>query len=69
VLHLGRQSPRSVGLVRFTSDLGLVIGPYLTGARSDAFGYGAPFLALPVMMLIASAVALQQVVAAGERRI
>jgi len=69
VLHLGRQSPRSVGLVRFTSDLGLVVGPYLTGALSDAFGYAAPFLVLPVMMLIASAVALQHVVTAGERRI
>ena len=69
VLHLGRQSPRSLGLVRFTSDLGLVVGPYLTGALSDAFGYGAPFLALPILLAAASVVALQQVIAAGDRRI
>jgi MFS family permease len=64
VLHLGNQSPRSIGMVRFTSDLGLVIGPYITGSLSDAFGYGAPFIALPAMMLIATAVAFRQLFAA-----
>lgn len=60
VLHLGAQSTRSVGLVRFSSDLGLVVGPYLTGALADAFGYKAPFVALPLLMLVASAFAFRQ---------
>jgi MFS transporter, Spinster family, sphingosine-1-phosphate transporter len=68
VLHLGNQSPRSIGLVRFTSDLGLVIGPYLTGALSDAFGYGAPFVALPLMMLSAIAIAVRQSRIAADSR-
>jgi hypothetical protein len=69
VLHLGGQSTRAVGFVRFSSDLGLVIGPFLTGAVSDAFDYEAPFLVLPVLMAAASLYALQQVIAAGDRRI
>ena len=67
VLHLGGQSTKSVGLVRFSSDLGLVIGPFVTGALSDAFGYRTPFIVLPVVMAIASLYAFQQVIAAGDR--
>jgi MFS family permease len=69
VLHLGGQGPKSVGFVRFSSDLGLVVGPFITGALSDAFGYQAPFVALPVLMAVAALFAIQQVVAAGDRRI
>jgi MFS family permease len=69
VLHLGQQSPRSIGLVRFTSDLGLVVGPYLTGALSDRYGYASPFIALPVIMLAASLLALRQAITAGDRSV
>jgi MFS family permease len=65
VLHLGKQSTRSISLVRFSSDLGLVIGPYLTGALADAFGYGAPFIALPAVMLATAAAAMVYARTAG----
>ncbi|MCC6793161.1 MAG: MFS transporter, partial [Thermomicrobiales bacterium] len=48
-------------LVRFSSDLGLVVGPYLTGALADAFGYGTPFIVLPAVMLAAAVVALRTI--------
>jgi DHA1 family bicyclomycin/chloramphenicol resistance-like MFS transporter len=67
VLHLGGQSTRSVSLVRFTTDLGLVTGPYLTGTLSDAFGYGAPFIALPAMMVVATLVAIWRFHAASDQ--
>jgi MFS family permease len=69
VLHLGGQSTRAVGMVRFSSDLGLVIAPYLTGALSDAFGYRSPFVALPLVMAGASIWAIQQAWSAGSRRV
>jgi MFS family permease len=69
VLHLGGQSTRSISMVRFSSDLGLVIGPYLTGALSDAFGYGTPFIALPAVMLVTALFALRQTMRAGEQRL
>lgn len=49
VLQRGGLSGRAVGMVRLSSDLGLVIGPYVTGALSDAFGYRTPFVALPIV--------------------
>jgi predicted MFS family arabinose efflux permease len=49
VLQRGGLSGRAVGMVRLSSDLGLVLGPYATGALSDAFGYRTPFVALPVV--------------------
>ncbi len=52
VLQRGGRSGRAVGLVRLSSDLGLVVGPYLTGAIADWQGYGAPFIALPLLTTI-----------------
>ncbi|MEQ1843091.1 MAG: MFS transporter, partial [Verrucomicrobiales bacterium] len=60
VLHLGGQSAKAVSMVRFSSDLGLVLGPYVTGVISDFFGYRAPFVALPLMMIVATFFALHQ---------
>lgn len=50
LLHLGGQSGRAVGMVRFSSDLGLVVGPFVAGALADQFGYRAPFVAFSVMV-------------------
>jgi MFS family permease len=49
VLRRGAGSSRAIGLVRLSSDLGLVIGPIVAGAMQDILGYGAPFVALPVL--------------------
>jgi MFS family permease len=49
VLRRGAGSSRAIGLVRLSSDLGLVIGPIVAGAMQDVLGYGAPFVALPVL--------------------
>jgi predicted MFS family arabinose efflux permease len=66
VLHLGGQSTRAIGYLRFSSDLGLVVGPYATGTLSDHFGYGAPFLALSIVMALAALVALWMAHRAGD---
>lgn len=60
VLQRGGLSGRAVGMVRLSSDLGLVLGPYATGALSDAFGYRTPFLALPIVTAGAVIVALRE---------
>ena len=59
VLQRGGLSGRAVGMVRLSSDLGLVLGPYVTGALSDAFGYRTPFIALPIVTAVAVILALR----------
>jgi len=59
VLQRAGLSGRAVGMVRLSSDLGLVVGPYVTGALSDAFGYRTPFLALPIVTVGAVILALR----------
>lgn len=43
VLRLGGGGGRAVGLVRLTSDVGLVIGPAVVGVVTDSSGVAAPF--------------------------
>jgi DHA1 family bicyclomycin/chloramphenicol resistance-like MFS transporter len=59
VLQRGGLSGRAVGMVRLSSDLGLVLGPFATGTLSDAFGYRTPFIALPIVTGIAVILALR----------
>ncbi len=49
VLQRGGRGAKAVGLVRLSGDLGLVVGPYLTGALADWRGYHIPFFALPLL--------------------
>jgi hypothetical protein len=58
VLRRGAGSSRAIGLVRLSSDLGLVVGPIVAGAMQDVFGYGAPFAALPVLTGLSLAAAV-----------
>ena len=51
VLHRGGAGSRAVGTLRQTSDLGLVVGPLAAGSMIDAIGYGAPFVAFPILMV------------------
>jgi MFS family permease len=60
VLQRGGLSGRAVGMVRLSSDLGLVLGPYATGALSDAFGYRTPFVALPMVTALAVILAVRE---------
>jgi DHA1 family bicyclomycin/chloramphenicol resistance-like MFS transporter len=53
VLHGAGRGGRAVGIVRLSSDLGLVLGPYISGTLQDAAGYRAPFAILPVFTVIA----------------
>ncbi len=46
VLRLGGGGSRAVGLLRLTSDIGLVAGPVTIGLLADAAGVGAPFVVL-----------------------
>jgi DHA1 family bicyclomycin/chloramphenicol resistance-like MFS transporter len=57
VLHRGGAGSKAVSMLRQTSDLGLVVGPVIGGSIADAFGYGAPFIVYPVVMLAVTAVA------------
>lgn len=54
VLHRGGAGSRAVGTLRQTSDLGLVVGPLAAGSMIDAIGYGAPFIAFPILMVSAA---------------
>ncbi len=55
VLHRGGAGSKSVGSLRQTSDLGLVVGPIVGGALADSFSYSAPFIVYPILMLMAAA--------------
>jgi hypothetical protein len=38
-------------MMRLSSDIGLVVGPWVSGVLMDALGYGAPFAILPVITI------------------
>jgi MFS family permease len=46
ILRHGGGASRAVGMVRLSSDVGMVAGPAAAGWLADAAGYGAPFAAL-----------------------
>lgn len=54
VLRRGHGTSHAVGLLRLSSDLGLVVGPVVAGAVADWQGYGAPFVLLPAIMTLAT---------------
>ncbi len=58
LLHLGGQGGKAVGLMRLSSDVGLVLGPAAAGALADLAGAEAPFIVLAVLtVVVAGAVA------------
>jgi MFS family permease len=59
LLRLGGGGGRAVGLVRITSDTGMVLGPVAAGMLVDEFGVRAPFLALSALSLLGAAMALR----------
>ncbi len=54
LLRLGGHGGRAVGLVRLTSDVGLVAGPAAVGLLADTAGVGAPFVALAALSAAAA---------------
>jgi len=54
LLRLGGHGGRAVGMVRLTSDVGLVVGPAAVGALADAAGVGAPFVVLAAVTALAA---------------
>ena len=54
LLRHGGGGGRAVGMVRLTSDVGLVVGPAGVGALADAAGVGAPFVALAALAAVAA---------------
>ncbi|MGH2562331.1 MAG: MFS transporter [Thermomicrobiales bacterium] len=54
VLHGAGRGGRAVGMVRLSSDFGLVVGPAVAGVLQDVAGYGAPFAVLPVISAVAA---------------
>ncbi len=58
VLQASHGSSAAIGTLRLSSDLGLVVGPLLAGLVADRYGFGAPFQVLPVLMLLALAMAI-----------
>lgn len=58
LLRLGGGGGRAVGMVRITSDIGMVIGPLVCGMVVDHFGVRAPFLALAALTLVGAILAL-----------
>ena len=58
VLRAGGAGGRAVGLLRLTSDIGLVAGPVLAGLLADRAGTAAPFVVLAGLTAAGAAVAL-----------
>lgn len=58
LLRLGGGGGRAVGMVRVTSDVGMVVGPVVAGVLVDRSGVTAPFVALSALSLVAAAIAL-----------
>ncbi len=54
LLRLGGGGGRAVGMVRLTSDVGLVAGPAAVGALADAAGTAAPFPVLAALTAVAT---------------
>jgi MFS family permease len=54
VLRLGGRGGRAVGMVRLSSDIGLVAGPAAVGALADVAGYASPFVALSLLSALAA---------------
>ena len=61
LLRLGGHGGRAVGLVRLTSDIGLVAGPTAVGILADTAGVQAPFVALAIATGVGAAVAWRSV--------
>jgi MFS family permease len=57
LLRLGGQGGRAVGMVRLTSDIGLVAGPAGVGVLADVAGVRAPFAALAGLSALAAVAA------------
>ncbi|CAN5519959.1 hypothetical protein BH09CHL1_BH09CHL1_00810 [soil metagenome] len=52
LLQRGGRGGKGVGMLRLSSDLGLVLGPAAVGALADIAGYRAPFMALPILTVL-----------------
>ena len=52
LLRLGGQGGRAIGFVRFSSDIGLVVGPAAVGALADLFGVASPFAVLAALTAV-----------------
>lgn len=61
ILRRGEGTSTAVGLVRLSSDFGLVLGPVIAGALADWLGYRAPFYALSLTLAVAIVVALTRI--------
>lgn len=51
ILQKGGRGPRAVGMVRLSSDIGLVVGPFLMGRLADWQGVVVPFYVLTALSI------------------
>jgi MFS transporter, DHA1 family, multidrug resistance protein len=67
VLRLGGRGGRAIGMVRFSSDVGLVVGPVAVGALADVLGVASPFVVLSALTAL-FALVLWREAEVGRRR-
>lgn len=60
LLRLGGQGGKAVGLVRLSSDVGLVLGPAAAGALADVAGAEAPFVVLAAITVLVALVVARE---------
>lgn len=68
LLRLGGGGGRAVGMVRLTSDIGMVVGPAAAGALADSAGVAAPFVVLAALSAGGAIVAVGATIAGSRRR-
>jgi len=68
LLRLGGAGGKAVGMVRLTSDFGMVLGPIFAGILADRFGVRAPFVAVGSLSVVA-AIAVAIVLLVVRRRL
>jgi MFS family permease len=67
LLQQGGRGGKAVGMLRLSSDLGLVIGPLAVGIIADLAGYRSPFLFLPAITIAGTILTVARLRSARQR--
>ncbi|MGI9254270.1 MAG: MFS transporter, partial [Thermomicrobiales bacterium] len=67
LLKLGGGGGRAVGMVRITSDIGMVVGPLAAGMLVDHYGVRSPFIVFAALAAVGAAISFWVVLTRRQR--